>query len=104
MLSFFICLYEALCMVALIPQLWMFHQDKWVNQLLATFVVMVALNRVCTLTFWISYTWVNPWNTPANRRIQIITEVGNLLVLSDFLYYWIRAKMRGESRVRVGSF
>lgn len=103
-LNYFCCLYEVMCMVALIPQLWMFHKDKWVTSLLGWFVVMVAANRVCTLTFWVTYTWVNPWSTPANRTTQIITELLNIAVLGDFLFYWGRAKMRGESRIRVGSW
>jgi len=102
--GYFCCIYEVMCMVALIPQLWMFHQDKWVTELLAWFVVMVALNRVCTLTFWVSYSWVNPWNTPANRNTQIMIELLNLAVLGDFLFYWVRAKLRGETRIRVGSW
>jgi len=102
--NYFCCVYEVMCMLALIPQLWMFHQDKWVSQLLSWFVVMVALNRVCTLTFWISYPWVNPWSSPANRGIQIFTELLNLAVLGDFLFYWVRAKIRGEKRIRVGSW
>eukprot|EP00929_Paragymnodinium_shiwhaense_P040415 TRINITY_DN21106_c0_g1_i1.p1 TRINITY_DN21106_c0_g1~~TRINITY_DN21106_c0_g1_i1.p1 ORF type:complete len:263 (+),score=43.64 TRINITY_DN21106_c0_g1_i1:112-900(+) len=101
--NYYCCIYEALCMVALIPQLWMFHQDKLVNQLLGTFVVMVALNRLCTLAFWVTYTWVNPWSAPANRGIQIFTELLNLAVLADFLYYWARAKLRGETRIRIGT-
>jgi hypothetical protein len=103
-LNYFCCVYEVMCMVALIPQLWMFHKDKWVSQLLGWFVVMVAANRVCTLTFWLSYTWVNPWSSPANRGTQILTELLNLAVLADFLFYWARAKLRGEKRIRVGSF
>jgi hypothetical protein len=103
-MNYYCCVYEALCTVALFPQLWMFHQDKWVNQLLATFVVCVAVNRLCTLTFWLSYTWVNPWSAPANRTIQIFIEFVNLAVLADFLYYWLRAKLRGETRVRIGTW
>jgi len=101
--GYFCCIYEVMSMVALLPQLWMFHKDKWVSQLLGWFVVMVAVNRCCTLTFWVSYTWVNPWNTPSNRFTQIVTEILNLAVLGDFLFYWARAKMRGDTRIRVGS-
>lgn len=102
--GYFCCIYEVISMVALIPQLWMFHKDKWVSQLLGWFVVMVALNRCCTLTFWVIYPWINPWSSPANRTTQIITEFLNLAVLADFLFYWARAKFRGESKICVGSW
>merc|ERR1739848_211950 len=52
MKSYFTCFYEVMSGVALIPQLWMFHQDKRVSPPLANFVVLTALNRLCTLTFW----------------------------------------------------
>lgn len=104
LMSYYCCVYEAICTVALLPQLWMFHKDKWVNQLLGTFVVMVALNRLCTLTFWLTYTWVNPYSAPANRYIQICIELLNLAVLGDFLYYFVRAKLRGEKRIKIGSW
>jgi len=97
--GYFCCVYEVMCAVALIPQLWMFHKEKTVSPLLGWFVVFVALNRCCTLSFWVTFTWVNPWNTPANRFTQIVTELANLLLLGDFLFYWARAKIRGESIV-----
>lgn len=103
-MTYFCCVYEMMCMLALLPQMWMFHKEKLVSQLLGTFVVMVALNRMCTLTFWLSYTWVNPWSAPANRGTQILTELLNLAVLADFLFYWARSKLRGDTVIKVGSF
>merc|ERR1711904_25486 len=35
---------------------------------------------------------------PANRGIQISSETLNLLILSDFLYYWAKSKMLGGLR------
>lgn len=93
------CLYEAGSAVALLPQLWMFHKDKRVPSLLATFVVLVAAGRLCTFLFWWIYPWVYRWNIPTNRGIQMFLEGGNLLILSDFLFYWARAKLRGEQEV-----
>lgn len=99
---YFCCFYELMSAVALIPQFWMFHQDKRVCPLMANFVVLTALNRICTLTFWVCYPWVNFWQYPANRNTQMATECLNLLILSDFLYYWVRARLRGESTVVLG--
>mmetsp|Transcript_206 Transcript_206/g.375 ORF Transcript_206/g.375 Transcript_206/m.375 type:complete len:265 (-) Transcript_206:145-939(-) len=101
-LSYFCCYYEVLCAVALFPQLWMFHQDKRVQPLLANFVVLTAMSRVCTLCFWITYPWVYHWSYPDNRGIQMASETLNILILSDFLYYWLRAKLRGQSEVTLG--
>lgn len=99
LMSYYTCYYEALGAVALVPQLWMFHQDKRVSPIMGTFVVLVALGRVFTLTFWVAFPIVHPFAVPANRRIQIASETVNLLILSDFLFYWARSKMRGEKDI-----
>lgn len=97
--------YEAICTLALIPQLWMFHKDKWVSQTLGWFVAFFAAGRMCTFTFWLCLPLVlDSWRVPPNRTIQLVCEVGNLLVLSDFMFYWARSKLRGEQRIRLGSF
>jgi hypothetical protein len=101
--SFLICSYEATCALALLPQMWMFHTDKWVSQLLGTFVVMVAVSRACTFTFWLSIAWIRPYSIPLNRTTQLCTEAVNILVLADFLFYFVRSKLRGEKRIRIGS-
>jgi len=100
--SYFCCFYEVLGAVALIPQLWMFHQDKRVSPLLANFVVLTAVNRLCTLAFWIFYPHVYLWRYPDNRGVQMASEALNILILSDFLFYWVRSKLRGETEVIIG--
>ncbi|CAJ1338436.1 unnamed protein product [Effrenium voratum] len=102
LISYFCCYYEALGAMALIPQLWMFHQDKRVSPLLANFVVLTALHRVFTLSFWIAYPRVFVWRYPDNRGIQMASETLNLLILSDFLFYWVRSKIRGDSEIILG--
>jgi len=99
--GYFCCFYEMMSAIALIPQLWMFNKDKRVPPLLATFVVMVAVGRVLTLAFWWSYAYVYPWRTPANRGIQMTSEALNLLILSDFLYYWGKAVLLGQSHKEI---
>lgn len=98
-LSCYCCYYEVMSAVSLIPQLWMFHKDKRVPELLANFVVLVAVGRLCTLGFWAVYPWIYRWGVPSNRSIHMALEAFNLLILSDFLYYWVRAKLRGEREV-----
>mmetsp|Transcript_96186 Transcript_96186/g.206398 ORF Transcript_96186/g.206398 Transcript_96186/m.206398 type:complete len:264 (-) Transcript_96186:98-889(-) len=98
-LSYFCCFYEVMSALALIPQLWMFQKDKRVQPLLANFIVLTALSRLCTLTFWFAYPRVFIHSYPDNRGIQMASESVNILILSDFLYYWARAKLRGEKEV-----
>lgn len=100
--GYFVCFYEAAAAVALIPQLWMFNKDRRVPSLLATFVVLVAVGRVCTLAFWWSYPYVYPRRMPLNRGVQISSETLNLLILSDFLYYWAKSKVLGQKDVVLG--
>mmetsp|Transcript_130681 Transcript_130681/g.378055 ORF Transcript_130681/g.378055 Transcript_130681/m.378055 type:complete len:263 (-) Transcript_130681:46-834(-) len=101
-ISYFCCFYEVMGAVALIPQLWMFQKDKRVSPLLANFVVLTAMNRLCTLVFWIAYPRVYVWRYPDNRGIQMASEMLNLLILSDFLFYWVRSKMRGDTEIILG--
>ncbi len=101
--SYFCCYYEALGAVALLPQLWMFQQDRVVSPQLANFVALTALNRICTLVFWVSYPYIF-WNRyPDNRGVQMTSEILNLLILSDFLYYFIKARMKGQNVVLIPS-
>jgi hypothetical protein len=99
LVSYFCCYYEALCALALLPQLWMFQQDRVVSPQLANFVALTACNRLFTLIFWISYPYVF-WNRyPDNRGVQMASEILNLLILSDFLYYFVKARLRGQQVV-----
>lgn len=101
--SYFCCFYEALCAVALLPQLWMFQQDRVVSPQLANFVALTAANRLFTLIFWITYPYVF-WNRyPDNRGVQMTSEILNLLILSDFMYYFIRARLKGQTVVVIPS-
>jgi len=100
--SYFCCFYEVCTAVALFPQLWMFHSDKRVSPLLANFVVLTALNRLCTLSFWVLYPTIYPWRHPDNRGVQMASEALNILILSDFLFYWARSKLRGDAEIIIG--
>ena len=103
LVSYFCCYYEALCAVALLPQMWMFQQDRIVSPQLANFVALTAANRLFTLVFWFAYPYVF-WNRyPDNRGVQMTSEVLNLLILSDFLYYFVRARIKGQQVVVIPS-
>ena len=99
--SYFACVYEVLGAISLLPQLYMFQKDRVASPQLANFVVLIALNRLCTLGFWIVYPWVYYWRYPDNRGIQMLSEFINILIISDFLFYYVRAKIRGEGFVRI---
>lgn len=100
--SYFCCYYEVLCAVALLPQLWMLHQDKRVSPLLANFVVLSAMTRACTFTFWVAYPHIYIFRSPHNRGIQMAVEALNILILSDFLFYWVRSLVRGDREIIIG--
>merc|ERR1739845_173012 len=96
MVGYFCSVYEVLFAMALLPQLWMFHQEKRVPPILAWFVVLIAVGRLCILAFWIVFPFVHPWLKPTNRGGQMSSETMNILILSDFIFHWIRAKLRGD--------
>eukprot|EP00397_Hematodinium_sp_SG-2012_P029774 GEMP01031483.1.p1 GENE.GEMP01031483.1~~GEMP01031483.1.p1 ORF type:complete len:255 (+),score=35.39 GEMP01031483.1:90-854(+) len=103
MVTAFFCSYnEVIGAFALLPQLWMFHRDKVVSECLGNFIVYTALHRVCTLLFWASFPIVYRHTYLDNRIVQMSSEVLNILILSDFMYYYIRAKMRGEKNISIG--
>jgi len=93
----YVSFYEALSALALLPQLWMFQQDPSgrVPSLLANFVVMVAVHKLFILALWVLYPWLVSGPLPLNRGTSILNESLNLLILSDFLYCWVRSKLRG---------
>lgn len=103
-LSLYTCVCEVLSALALVPQLWMFQKEKRASSLLGTFVVLVAVGRLCTLLFWVMLPiLVGKWSVPTNRNVQICLEIFNIAILSDFLYYWGKARVRGLSEVVLSS-
>jgi len=103
-LSAYTCLCEVLSALALVPQLWMFQKEKRASSLLGTFVVLVAVGRLCTLLFWVMLPiLVGKYAVPTNRNVQICLEILNIAILGDFLYYWGKARMRGLSEVILSS-
>jgi len=101
--TFYLCCCEVLSTVGLLPQLFMFHRDKRVSPLLSNFVVFTACNRIIMLTFWAAVPWLSTLSI-SNRPVQIVSECFNLLILSDFMYYWVRSKVRGEKEIVLGDF
>ncbi len=53
-------------------KLWMFQHDKRVDSQLASFVVMIAVNRLRTLLFWtfLPILVVHSWAVPTNRSMS----------------------------------
>merc|ERR1712039_534134 len=96
--GYYMSLYEACAALCLVPQLWMFHQDKRVPPLLANFVIFFAFHKLLVLTFWGCYPYVNG-DAPPNRSVQMAFDALSLLILSDFLYYWARSKLHGYDEV-----
>lgn len=96
--GYYMSFYETTAALCLIPQLWMFHQDKRVPPLLANFVIFFAMHKVLVLIFWASYPWVNG-TVPPNRNVQMAFDFLSVLILSDFLYYWARSKLHGYDEV-----
>eukprot|EP00927_Polykrikos_kofoidii_P054710 TRINITY_DN49096_c0_g1_i1.p1 TRINITY_DN49096_c0_g1~~TRINITY_DN49096_c0_g1_i1.p1 ORF type:complete len:288 (-),score=43.35 TRINITY_DN49096_c0_g1_i1:239-1102(-) len=99
--SYYMSMYEVMAAVCLLPQLWMFHQDKRVPPLLANFVIWLALHKFLVLTFWVTYPHL-VGSAPSNRNLQIGFDSMSLLILADFLYYWAWSKLHGLDEVIIG--
>lgn len=100
--TYYFCLLEVLAAVSLLPQLFMFHKDKVVSPLLGKFVLCCAATRFFMLIFWCLLPYFHRINA-RNRWIQISTETFNVMILSDFLYYWVRSTVKGEEEIRLGA-
>jgi len=96
----------------LLPQVFMMTKTGGkVESLLANFVVLQFLSRVCILIFWLDayeeladgyYADVrNP--APGGRNIQGYMFLGlatvQLLVAADFMFYYVKAKVAGDKDV-----
>jgi len=95
----FCSMYEVLGFFALLPQLWMFQSGRVVSKTLGNFIGFTALHRLFTLTFWVVFPLVHNFRVLDNRWIQMTSEIINLLIIADFLYYYIRSFIRGEKEI-----
>ncbi|CAK0908054.1 unnamed protein product [Prorocentrum cordatum] len=101
--SYYCCFYEVMSAMALIPQLWMFHQDTRVQPLLANFVVLTAMSRVFVLSFWVAYPWVYYWSNPDNRGIQMASEDVNVDSLTKTLEQLVTKLSGGPTNTAIGN-
>ncbi|EPR62096.1 hypothetical protein TGME49_224800 [Toxoplasma gondii ME49] len=96
-LSFWECFNDSVLALALVPQLFMFYnkRPRKVTNLLGTFVALLFFARICAFLYWLTFTWFHT-SEPTGRGIHLLTEALNILILLDFLYHYIRAKLAGE--------
>merc|ERR1711990_514362 len=87
--AFFCSTYEVFGFFMLLPQMWMFHRERVVSQALGNFIGFTALHRMLTLSFWVIFPYVHENRVLDNRTIQMTSEFLNLLIISDFLFYYI---------------
>ncbi|PFH35303.1 hypothetical protein BESB_061900 [Besnoitia besnoiti] len=97
LLSFWECYNDSVLALALVPQLFMFYnkRPRKVTNLLGTFVALLFFARVFAFLYWITFLWFHPV-LPSGRGVHLVTEALNILILLDFLYHYIRAKLAGE--------
>jgi hypothetical protein len=84
--------------VALLPQVvLMARQDCPVPAPIAHFVVATAMSRLMDLFYWTEeYSlWENPGGVIFSGWVVILCHVLNLAIVTDFLYYWVKARMSG---------
>lgn len=93
--SFGICWYEVLTALAILPQMWMFRKGRSVPTALAHYVVLSVLARAVLLLFWMYYPRAHNWRYPDNRGVQMAAEALNILILSDFLYCYVKSYRGG---------
>jgi ER lumen protein retaining receptor len=96
----------------MLPQLYMMvNQGGRVCDLLTKFVVLQFASRVCVLTFWLD-SWgeladgyydtpgeINPGGANIQGKMFLGLSITQLLICADFLIYWVKAMLDGDSVV-----
>jgi len=98
--SIYECFDDALLAVALLPQLYMFYnkRPRKVSGILGNFIIFLLMARLCALTYWLTYPLFKRGAIPS-RGLHIATESLNILILIDFLYYYLVAKAKGMADI-----
>eukprot|EP00922_Rhytidocystis_sp_ex-Travisia-forbesii_P005269 GHVS01007683.1.p1 GENE.GHVS01007683.1~~GHVS01007683.1.p1 ORF type:complete len:343 (+),score=47.29 GHVS01007683.1:228-1256(+) len=99
-LSFWECFDDSVLSIALLPQLFMFYnkRPRKVNALLGRFVVCLLLARALAFAYWLTFPLFHAV-PQRGRGVHLFTEALNLLILSDFVFYYIKAKLKGHQHV-----
>lgn len=91
---------DSLSFTALLPQLWMFNKGTSVPFLLGNFVFFIICHRAGAMAFYFIYAHTH--GLPLSHVLrQTGCEAFNILIAADFLYCYIRAKLRGEKQINV---
>eukprot|EP00922_Rhytidocystis_sp_ex-Travisia-forbesii_P066104 GHVS01098169.1.p1 GENE.GHVS01098169.1~~GHVS01098169.1.p1 ORF type:complete len:285 (+),score=18.92 GHVS01098169.1:293-1147(+) len=100
LLSYWECFDDSVLALALLPQLFMFYnkRPRKVNALLGRFVVCLLLARVLAFAYWLTFPWFHA-SPQRGRGVHLFTEALNILVLADFVFYYIKAKLKGQEHV-----
>ncbi|CDJ69582.1 hypothetical protein, conserved [Eimeria necatrix] len=100
LLSLWECFNDSVLALALLPQLQMFYskRPRKVSHLLGTFVAMLFCARVLAFLYWLSFPLFHR-SEPTGRGIHLATEALNILILLDFLYYYVKAKLAGQEDI-----
>ncbi|CDJ39349.1 hypothetical protein, conserved [Eimeria tenella] len=100
LLSLWECFNDSVLALALLPQLQMFYskRPRKVSNLLGTFVAMLFCARVLAFLYWLSFPLFHR-SQPTGRGIHLATEALNILILLDFLYYYVKAKLAGQEDI-----
>lgn len=98
LISMLECFDDVLLAISLLPQLFMFYRrtPRRVSAPLANFVFLMFIARVCAFTYWLSYPWFR-YSPGLSRNLRLCTEFLNLVILADFIYYFVRARLKGET-------
>eukprot|EP00397_Hematodinium_sp_SG-2012_P022715 GEMP01023554.1.p1 GENE.GEMP01023554.1~~GEMP01023554.1.p1 ORF type:complete len:298 (+),score=22.12 GEMP01023554.1:100-894(+) len=91
---------DAFGFVALLPQLWMFHKEKTVSFQLGNFVFFIICHRLFVIVFYTLY-YTTFRLTSASLIKHVAFEFFNILIAADFVYFYIRAKLRGDRQINI---
>jgi len=89
---FFACACCEICqLMAVLPQLHILHVQRRIPALLGDFLMLQGVGKLCLLGFWVLFPALHGW-TPSNWLVATCTEFFNIMILLDFMVFYLRSK------------
>eukprot|EP00392_Amoebophrya_sp_AT5.2_P009178 g9206.t1 len=91
---FFACACCEICqLMAVLPQLHILHVQRRIPALLGDFLMLQGVGKLCLLGFWVLFPALHGW-TPSNWLVATCTEFFNIMILLDFMVFYLRDRGR----------
>ncbi|CAD7949960.1 unnamed protein product [Amoebophrya sp. A120] len=88
---------EIIQLLACLPQLYILHVERRIPALLGDFLMLQGAAKLSLFTFWLLFPVTHGW-TPSNWLVATGTEFFNILILLDFMIFYLRTTFFGLAK------